>query len=277
MIWSRAPLFRDVLKLVLLRENFSDRVGVSGLERHQRGVDDALVFAGEFFADDLFHLLDIEVKNFRDQAEDEDVFALVLGGAAQRLDRQAGDRHADVNEAFVVEIRLDVIGIIKQDAAFPQEVDVVLVAVLIKGDEEIRFVTGGEHFARSDADLEDRRPARNGGRNRHVSHDVLVAPAGEAGEESAGALDAVLRIAGQADDGVVNTFRAKISSVGIGAVVCAALPGRSLIKINLNKVAESFHRQFANPAPVLSASPFDDAHIGIPVDIHSARCLNRFI
>ena len=213
---GRTRLFRDVLKLVLVRENFSDRVGVAGLERHERGVDDALVFAGEFFADDLFQLLDIEMKNFRDQAEDENVFALVLRRAAQRLDRQAGDRHADVNEAFVVEIRLDVIGIIKQDAAFSQEVDVVLVAVLIKGDEEIGFVAGGEHFARADADLEDRRPARNGGGNRHVSHDVLVAAAGEAGEESAGALDAVLRIAGEADDGVVDALRAQVGALRRG-------------------------------------------------------------
>ena len=215
MIWSRAPVFRhDHLKLILLRQNVADRVGVAGRERHERGVDDALVFAGEFFLDQRRQLLDIEMKNLRDQAEDENVFALVLGRAAERFDGQAGDRHADVNETFVVEVRLDVVGIVKQDAALFQKVDVVLVTVLIKRDEEIGFVAGGENFARADADLENRRTAGDRGGNRHVSHDVLVAAAGEPGEESAGALDAVLRIAGEPDDGVVDVFGTQIGALG---------------------------------------------------------------
>ena len=36
----------------------------------------------------LLQLLDIEIENFRDQAEDENVFALVLGRAAERFDRE---------------------------------------------------------------------------------------------------------------------------------------------------------------------------------------------
>ena len=56
-------------------------------------------------------------KISRDQTEDENVFALVLGRAAERFDGQPGDRNADVNETFVVGVRLDVIGIVKEDAA----------------------------------------------------------------------------------------------------------------------------------------------------------------
>ena len=128
-------------------------------------------------------------KIFADQAEDENVFALVLGRAAERFDGQAGDRHADVNETFVVEIRLDVIRIVKQDAAFFQKVDVVLITVLVKRDEKIGFVAGGKHFAGADADLENRRSAGNGGGDRHVGHDVLSAASGESGEKSAGAFE----------------------------------------------------------------------------------------
>ena len=202
-----------LLELVKFREQVADGIGVAGLERHERGVDDALVFAGEFFADQGLQLVDVEMENFRDQAEDENVFALVLGGAAERFDGEAGDRHADVNEAAVIEIGLDVIGIVKEHAALFQKADVVLVAVLIKRDEEIGFVAGGEDFAGAHADLENGGAAGDGGGNRHVGHDFLGAAAGEPGEERAGALDAVLRITGEPDDGVVDVFRAEIGAV----------------------------------------------------------------
>ena len=55
--------------------------------------------------------------------------------------------------------------------------------------------------------------AGNRGGDRHVSHDVLIAAAGEPGEKRAGGLDAVLRIAGQPDDGVLNVFRAQIGAI----------------------------------------------------------------
>ena len=82
---SRAGLI-DLLELVKLRENIADGITVAGLERHQRGVDDALVFTGEFFADQRLQLLDVEMENFRDQAEDENILALILGRPAQRFD-----------------------------------------------------------------------------------------------------------------------------------------------------------------------------------------------
>ena len=57
----------------------------------------------------LLQFLDIEIENFRDQTEHENVFALVLGRAAERFNGQSSDRHADVNETFIVEVRLDVV------------------------------------------------------------------------------------------------------------------------------------------------------------------------
>ncbi len=85
---ARSRLFLELFKLIMVRQHLADRVSVSRLERHQRGVDDALVFAREFFGDDPFQLLDVETENLRDQPEHENVFALVLGGAAERFNGQ---------------------------------------------------------------------------------------------------------------------------------------------------------------------------------------------
>src|SRR5207244_3325356 len=167
------------LKFILLRQDVADGVSVTGGKRHDGGVGDAGVFAGKFFFDQRRELLDIEMKNFRDQTEDENVFAFVLRRSAKSFDGQSCDWHADVNKTFIVEVRLDVVGIVKEHAAIFQEADVVLVAVLIKRDEEIGFVAGGEDFAGAHADLEDRRAAGNGGGDRHVSHDIVIAAAGK--------------------------------------------------------------------------------------------------
>src|SRR5205814_8255145 len=48
-----------------------------------------------------------------------------------------------------------------------------------------------------------RRSAGDRGRNRHVRHHVLIAAAGQPGQKAADRLDAVLRIARQANDDVV--------------------------------------------------------------------------
>ena len=77
-----------MLESIVLGQHVANRVRVSGLESHQCRVHDALVFAAEFFGDDSLQFLDIEIKNLRDQAEHENVFALVLGGAAERFDGQ---------------------------------------------------------------------------------------------------------------------------------------------------------------------------------------------
>jgi hypothetical protein len=108
-----------------------------------------------------------------------------------------------------------VVGVVEEDAAGAERTDVGVVAVLVKGDEHVGAVAGRENVAGAHADLEDRRSARDRGRNRHVGHDVLIAATGEAGEEAADGLDAVLRVAGEADDDVVN----RAGSVGSGGAV----------------------------------------------------------
>ena len=66
------------------------------MKRRKGVVKHALVFAGETFADELFELRHIEIKHPRDQAERVNVFALVLGRAADGFDRQRGNGDADV-------------------------------------------------------------------------------------------------------------------------------------------------------------------------------------
>src|SRR5207248_5633594 len=160
------------------------------------------------------------------------------------------DRHADINETFVVEVRLNVVRIVKQHAAFFEKVDVVLIAVLIKRDQKIGFVTGREHFARAHADLKNGRSARDGGWNRHISHDVVVAASGQSREKRAGGLNSVLRISGKADDCVVDIFRTKIRAVrrrttsGSGGWRCRFIRRGGLLDrgyVRINRIA---HEKF---------------------------------
>ena len=90
----------------------------------------------------------------------------------------------------------------------------VLVAVLIEGDEKIRFIAGGENLPGAHADLEDRGPARDRGGDGHVGHDFLVAAAGQSGQQRAGSLDAILRISSQTDHRVVDVLRPEVSPSG---------------------------------------------------------------
>jgi hypothetical protein len=69
---------------------------------------------------------------------------------------------------------------------------VVLVTVLVKRDQKIGFVTRRQHFSRTDAHLKNGRATGNRGRDRHVGHDVVLAAPGQAREECAGGLNAVL-------------------------------------------------------------------------------------
>src|SRR5207302_6953741 len=160
----RAPTgFGLVFKLILMRQDLADGVSVAGRKRHNGRVDDALIFTGKLFFDQRRQLLDIKMKNLRDQAEDENIFALVFGRAAECFDCQSGNGYADINKTFVVEVGLDVVRIVKQDAAFFEKVNVVLITVLIKRDEKIGFVTSRQDFARAHADLKNGRSARDGG------------------------------------------------------------------------------------------------------------------
>ena len=69
-----------------MRQHLADGIRVASCKRHDSSVDDALVFARELFFNQPGQLLDIEGENFRDQAEDENILALILGRPAQRFD-----------------------------------------------------------------------------------------------------------------------------------------------------------------------------------------------
>ncbi len=108
--------------------------------------------------------------------------------------------NADGGETLVRGVGIHVVAVINEHAARAQRVDVRVVTVLIKGHQKIRMIAGGKDFACAHAYLENRRTARNGGGDRHVSHDVLVAAAGKTREKTADGLNAILRVAREADD-----------------------------------------------------------------------------
>ena len=194
------------------------------------------------------------MKDGGDQPHHEKVLPLVLGRPADRLDREPGDRHADIDKAPVVQIGLHVIRIVKQHAAFAQRMDVIAVRVIVKGDQEIRFVTRGEHFARADPDLENRRPARDGARDRHIRHHLLRAAPGQPRQHRAGALDAILRIARQPDHGIADILRRKIGFAG-GGESYAETRGRAKLGKCSQTVGENcVCRAIANPTP--DVNPF---------------------
>ena len=64
----------------------------------------------------------------------------VFRRAAEGFDGETGDRHADINETFVVEIWLDVVRIVEQHAAFAQKAYMILITVLIERDQEVGFI-----------------------------------------------------------------------------------------------------------------------------------------
>ena len=171
------------------------------MEGAQGGVNDALVLAGEAFCHQFGQLGHVEVEHAGQQTESENVFALVLGGAADGLDGQRGDGHGQMAVGlFGLRRGCDVRGIVQDDAALAQAVDVAVVGVLVERDEQIGLVTGAEHFAGPNAHLEDGRSAGDGGGDGHESHDFLLASSGQTCQEPADGLNAVLRIACDADD-----------------------------------------------------------------------------
>ena len=180
-------------------------MAVAGMERRQRVVHDALVLAAKALGNQFFQLRHVEIEHPRNEAERVNVFALVLGRAADGLDRQRGNGNADVVIVLLpFGLGLDVVGVKQHDAALFERVDVAFVGMLVKRQQHVGLVARAEHFARADADLENGRPAGNGGGNGHEGHDFLFAAAGQPREEPADGLDAVLRIAGDADHRLVD-------------------------------------------------------------------------
>src|ERR1051326_1982807 len=88
----------------------------------------------------------------------------------------------------------DVVRVVENDALLLQRIDVSLVRMLVERQQDIRVVARAQHFAASNADLEDRRPTRDRRRNRHEGHALLFAAAGEPREKTANGLNAVLGV-----------------------------------------------------------------------------------
>ena len=104
------------------------------MEGRERGGGDALGLAFEAFGNQPLNTAGIEVKHARDQAKCKNVFALVLGRAADGFHSKLGNRTADVAKFFLqILTRLHMRGVVQDDAAFFDEINVVIVAVLVKG------------------------------------------------------------------------------------------------------------------------------------------------
>src|ERR1041385_7661741 len=102
-------------------------------------------------------------------------------------------------------VGFDMVGVIQNDATFFNRVDMLLVRVLIEGQQYIRLVSGASNFAGTDAHLENRRTTGNGGGNGHEGHDFLLAAPGKPGQESANGLYSVLRVTRNPDNGLVDS------------------------------------------------------------------------
>jgi len=92
---------------------------------------------------------------------------------------------------------------------------VVLVTVLVKRDQKISFIAGRQHFAGTDAHLENGRTTRDRGRDGHVGHDVVLAASGKAGQERTRGLNSILRITREPDHRVLNAFRPQIGPLAV--------------------------------------------------------------
>src|ERR1035441_2292256 len=89
--------------------------------------------------------------------EHEEVLALLLGRASHRLDRRPGDRYSHGREAPVLRVRLDVVAVVDEHAPGPQRLDVVVIAVLVEGHEDVGLVSGRKDVAGAHVHLKDGR------------------------------------------------------------------------------------------------------------------------
>ena len=62
----------------------------------------------------------VELVDRAEHAEDEEVLAPVFGRASDRLDRGSSEGNADVDDAALFLDLLDLVGVVKTDAAVPQ-------------------------------------------------------------------------------------------------------------------------------------------------------------
>ena len=176
-------------------------VAVSGLERVHGGFHHTLALSRETLVDQPLEFLEVEVEHPADQSERINVFALVASRAADRLNRQAGN--GDPNVPIFIKpllVRLNVVTVVNQNTALAQVTDVVLVGVLVERQQHVGLIAGTENVPRAETNLKDGWAAGDGRGDGHHRHDLLLTAAGEAGEKAADGLNAVLGIAGDADD-----------------------------------------------------------------------------
>ena len=116
----------------------------------------------ELGLDNVDKFLALELEQVGEQAENKDVLAAVPGGSADSLHRRAGHGHPDQGNPAVGQVRLDVVRVVEANPAVAQCIDVIFVAVLVEGDQEVGIVTGGEDFTGTDPHLEDRGTTADG-------------------------------------------------------------------------------------------------------------------
>ena len=162
-----------------------ERMAVAGMKGRQRVVHDALVFAAETFADQFLEFRHIQIEHLGDQSPERKCFCLCLWPCRRWLrpsGRKSGRRHDDTPFAIPASAPRGR-NRTGQSALF-QGIDVVLVGMLIKGQQHIGFIAGAQDFARANPHLENRRPAGNRRGNGHEGHDFLFAAARQAGQEN---------------------------------------------------------------------------------------------
>jgi hypothetical protein len=200
----RLPGVLGVLKLERLPQPLH-LMPVTRVEARQRVTHDCRIFSAKALLDQFRQLRHIEIEHFRQQPERINVLPFVPPRAPDRLHRQRRNRHTDVViHAEQILLWRHVIGVVKHDATALQRTDVVRVAVVVKAKQHVCFVARAEHLPGANAYLENGRPARDRGRDRHEGHYLLFTPPGEPREEAADGLDSVLRISRDADDGFLN-------------------------------------------------------------------------
>ena len=78
----------------------------------------------------------------------------------------------------------------------------IVVAVLIEGDQHICNITCVENLSGTQVDLVDGGATRDGGGDGHVGHDLPSGPPGQTTEHSSNALDPILGISSQTDHNI---------------------------------------------------------------------------
>ena len=101
-------------------------------------------------------------------------------------------------------LRFHVVRIVKDDSTLFQRAHVALIRVLVKCQKHVRLIARAQDFARTDPNLKNGRAPGNRRGDRHERHDLLLAAAGKPRQETADGLNAVLRVAGDADDRLGN-------------------------------------------------------------------------